>query len=226
MSEFDSEQDKRVENKTIFSNYIKSAVQNDEKEGENISETKVIENFCEAYNLSYSTFIRWYIRDEKINAKSEAQINKALAENFGRCFCYKVQHIDRQIFEILSDPVNRIIIEAEWSTDRDLEELQKVFKNQISVIEEIEKAVSVSRKINRNSHAKNQLEMHKGLTSLCLDIKKKFDQHKFNLYAAKVPYFRVENDSPDFKDYRVFLLVISEVAGDRLSYTADLSKIQ
>ena len=223
MKDNESKIKKREESKEIFKNFIEVTVKD-----ENISETVVIKNFCEAYGLSYSTFIRWYIRGENINAKSEAQINKALAECFGSCVCHLIESVDREILSILTQPKSKITIETSWSNDVELEKLKDVFEDQISLIEEINKAISISRNIKKDLSAANQLSHYKSLTESCINIGKSFEEYQFNLYAAKVPYFTVEKMAPEFSENEVYLLIIAfeEKPQPSVIFVPNLKKIQ
>ena len=129
MSELNNNEKVRQESKEIFSRYIQEVIQQD-----NISETKVIEKFCETYGISYSTFIRWYKNNENINARSEAQINKALSESFVRCLCHNIENIDSHILAILTQPDSRVILETQWIGSNSVEELKTVFENQLTLL--------------------------------------------------------------------------------------------
>lgn len=224
MSEFNNDEVVRKESIEIFSNYIQEVIQQD-----NISETKVIEKFCETYAISYSTFIRWYKNNENINARSEAQINKALSESFVRCLCHKVEDVDSHILAILTKPNSRVILETQWMGSNSVEELKKVFENQLKLLEKIDKAISISRQIKIKDSAKNQLKIYASLSESCISIKDDFEEFNFNLYAAKVPYFKaLEEEWSDLKDYEIYLLIIASETEpqDKIAFNPDLNKVQ
>lgn len=224
MSELNNNEKVRQESKEIFSRYIQEVIQQD-----NISETKVIEKFCETYGISYSTFIRWYKNNENINARSEAQINKALSESFVRCLCHNIENIDSHILAILTQPDSRVILETQWIGSNSVEELKTVFENQLTLLEKIEAAIITSRQIKKKDSAKNQLKIYASLSESCISIKNYFEKFKFNLYSAKVPYFKaLEKEWSDLKDYQIYLLIIvSEAAPkDKIDFYPDLNKVQ
>ena len=215
----------KITQKSVVSNYITDALIYDFLEVKNISETRVIKNLCKTYKISYSTFIRWYKSTQKINAKSKSIIDKAVVENFGRCLCYKDENIGMKIFDVLSNPSNKVIFDVNYQTYKDLEDSIKVLENMIEIGDQIQKAVLFSKKENKDISAKNKIEKLQELLNLCIDIKNLLKNHNINLYIGKVPHYKIQNESFNYKNNSVFLFLLADSKKNCLSHLPNINKI-
>ena len=211
--------------KSVVSNYIADALMHDSKECKNISETRVIQNLCKTYKISYSTFIRWYKSEQNINSNSKSKIEKAVAQNFGMCPCHTDENISMRVFEVLSDPSNRVIFDVNYQTYKDLKDSIKVLENMIEIGDQIQKAVLFSKKENKDISAKSQIEKLQELLNLCIDLKNALKKHDINLYIGKVPHYKIQNESSDFKNNSVFLFLLADSKKNCLSHLPNTNKI-
>ena len=211
--------------KSVVSNYIADALMHDFEECKNISETRVIQNLCKTYKISYSTFIRWYKSEQNINSNSKSKIEKAVAQNFGMCLCHTDENISMRVFEVLSDPSNRVIFDVNYQTYRDLKDSIKVLENMIEMGDQIQKAVLFSKKENKDISAKSQIEKLQELLNLCIDLKNALKKHDINLYIGKVPHYKIQNESSNYKNNSVFLFLLADSKKNCLSHLPNINKI-
>lgn len=207
-------------NRSVVSNYIADALMHDFEECKNISETKVIQNLCKTYKISYSTFIRWYKSEQNINSNSKSKIEKAVAQNFGMCLCHTDENISMRVFEVLSDPSNRIIFDVNYQTYGDLKDSIKVLENMIEIGDHIQKAVLFVQ-----YSRKSQIDKLQKLLNLCIDLKNALNKYDINLYIGKVPHYKIQNESSNYKNNSVFLFLLADSKKNCLSHLPNINKI-
>lgn len=207
-------------NRSVVSNYIADALMHDFEECKNISETRVIQNLCKTYKISYSTFIRWYKSEQNINSNSKSKIEKAVAQNFGMCLCHTDENISMRVFEVLSDPSNRIIFDVNYQTYGDLKDSIKVLENMIEIGDHIQKAVLFVQ-----YSRKNQIDKLQKLLNLCIDLKNALNKYDINLYIGKVPHYKIQNESSNYKNNSVFLFLLADSKKNCLSHLPNINKI-
>ena len=215
--------------KRIFKKFIDTTLQYDADslKLDNLSETLVIENFCETYGISYSTFMRWYKHNENINARSKSTIKRAVEENFGTCICHKLENIDAQVFHILINSDNKISFEYDNQfIDGSLENLPSILENAISIAQKVGQAIDMSRSLHKDLHTSRYLEICSQVLSACTGIKKLLDQHEFNLYVAKVPHYKIKQELPSLQNSPVFLLLLSNKKDNNIHYLPNLGKVE
>jgi hypothetical protein len=52
------------------------------------------------------------------------------------------------------------------------------------------------------------------------------DQHEFNLYAAKVPHYKIKQELPNLQSNPVFLLLLSRKKYKKIHYLPNLGKVE
>jgi transcriptional regulator with XRE-family HTH domain len=214
--------------KRIFKKFIDTTLQYDADPQKlcNSSETLVIKNFCKTYGISYSTFIRWYKHNENINARSKSVIKRAVEENFGRCICHKLEN-DTQVSHIFTNLDNKISFELDNQfIDFSSENLPSILENAKSIAEKIGQAIDISRSLHRGLQTIRYLEIYVQVLNACKGLKKLLDQHEFNLYAAKVPHYKIKQELPNLQSNPVFLLLLSRKKYKKIHYLPNLGKVE
>jgi transcriptional regulator with XRE-family HTH domain len=214
--------------KRIFKKFIDTTLQYDADPQKlcNSSETQVIKNFCKTYGISYSTFIRWYKDKQNINARSKSTIKRAVEENFGRCICHKLEN-DTQVSHIFTNLDNKISFELDNQfIDFSSENLPSILENAKSIAEKIGQAIDISRSLHRGLQTIRYLEIYVQVLNACKGLKKLLDQHEFNLYAAKVPHYKIKQELPNLQSNPVFLLLLSRKKYKKIHYLPNLGKVE
>jgi transcriptional regulator with XRE-family HTH domain len=214
--------------KRIFKKFIDTTLQYDADPQKlcNSSETQVIKNFCKTYGISYSTFIRWYKDKQNINARSKSTIKRAVEENFGRCICHKLEN-DTQVSHIFTNLDNKISFELDNQfIDFSSENLPSILENAKSIAEKIGQAIEISRSLHRGLQTIRYLEIYVQVLNACKGLKKLLDQHEFNLYAAKVPHYKIKQELPNLQSNPVFLLLLSRKKYKKIHYLPNLGKVE